>query len=147
MSVPVFVMAIGLTGLLAAVPAAQATNPEEEAVRAAVNHYLQGHALGSPDEFSKAFHPDAMLFWVTPEGTLGKRTSGEYIKGASGKPAADESQRKRRVLSVDIAGTAAVAKVELEYPSVHFIDYLSLLKVNGEWKVINKIFHRGAPRS
>lgn len=147
MRIPAYVTAIGLTGLLGAALVAQPTNPDEAAVRAAVNHYLQGHALGSPDEFSKAFHPDAMLFWVTPDGALGKRTSGEYIKGASGKPAADEPQRKRHILSVDIAGTAAVAKVELDYPTVHFIDYLSLLKVNGEWKVINKIFHRGAPSS
>ena len=138
---------VGLVGLLSAGPASQAVSSEEAAVRAAVDHYLQGHALGSPEEFSNAFHPEAMLFWVTPEGALGKRTSAEYIKGASGKPAADESKRKRQILSVDIAGTAAVAKVELDYPSVHFIDYLSLLKVNGEWKVINKIFHRGAPRS
>jgi hypothetical protein len=42
---------------------------------------------------------------------------------------------------VDVTGTAAVARVVLDYPNAHFTDYLSLLKINDEWKVVNKIFH------
>ena len=45
------------------------------------------------------------------------------------------------VESVDIAGNAAVAKIILDYPSVKFVDYMSLLKINGEWKIINKSFY------
>jgi hypothetical protein len=136
-------LALSLLAVFLATPAsAQSAASEEAAVRAAVDHYLQGHATGSPEEFSKAFHPESMLFWVTPEGTLGRRTSADYIKGAAGKPAADEAQRKRRILMVDVDGSAAVAKVELDYPSVRFIDYFTLLKVDGQWKIMNKIFHR-----
>jgi hypothetical protein len=36
-------------------------------------------------------------------------------------------------------------KVELRYPDVAFVDYLSLLKIDGRWQIVNKIFHRGAP--
>ena len=41
-----------------------------------------------------------------------------------------------------MTGTAAVAKVVLDYPTIKFTDYFTLLKVNGEWKIINKIFNR-----
>jgi hypothetical protein len=122
------------------VTAVAAPGSDEEAVRAAADHYLKGHATGSPDEFRQAFHPESKLFWVK-DGQLSQRTSAEYIAGAKGKPADDEAQRKRRIASVDVTGDAAVVKVELDYPNAVLTDYLSMLKVNGEWKIVNKIFH------
>jgi hypothetical protein len=69
-----------------------------------------------------------------------QRTSADYVAGAPGKPAADEAQLKRRIVSVDVTGTAASAKVELDYPSAKLTDYMSLLKVGNEWRIVNKIF-------
>jgi regulator of protease activity HflC (stomatin/prohibitin superfamily) len=138
---------IGVTLVLVAALAAvggvarnHAQQADEQGAREAVEHYLKGHATGDPKEFSAAFHEQARLFWVDAEGKLTTRTSAEYIAGARGNPAADESKRKRRIVSLDVTRTAGVAKVELDYPGSHFIDYLALLKINGEWKVINKIF-------
>jgi hypothetical protein len=74
------------------------------------------------------------------DGQLMQRTSADYIAGAPGKPAADEAQRKRRIVSVDVTGNAASAKVELDYPSAKLTDYMSLLKVGNEWRIVNKIF-------
>ena len=49
---------------------------------------------------------------------------------------------QRRVVSVDVTGTAAVAKTELIQPETVVTDYLSLLKVDGEWTIVGKIFDR-----
>jgi hypothetical protein len=117
-----------------------AQNKEEAGVRAALEHYLRGHATGDPENFKKAFHPEAKLFWIR-DGQFAQRTSAEYIAGASGKPPADEAQRQRRIESIDISGNAAVAKIVLDYPAVRFTDYMSLLKVGDEWKIVNKTFH------
>jgi hypothetical protein len=46
------------------------------------------------------------------------------------------------VASVDVAGDAAVAKLELERPDMLITDYMSLLKVDGRWVIVNKIFSR-----
>lgn len=36
----------------------------------------------------------------------------------------------------------------LEYPTVTYTDYMSLLKVDGEWKIVNKVFYAEAkPKS
>lgn len=51
----------------------------------------------------------------------------------------------RKILQLDHAGDAAMVKVELRYPAVTFIDYLSLLKIDGRWQIVNKIFHRRLP--
>ncbi len=114
---------------------------EEDGVRAALEHYLQGHATGQAEHFRQAFHPEAKLFWVR-EGQLAQRTSADYIAGARGTPASDEADRRRWIESIDITGNAASAKIILDYPGVTFADYMSLLKVDGQWKIVNKIFYR-----
>lgn len=120
---------------------AQATrSADEQAVRAALEHYLLGHATGDPEHFRAIFHPESKLLWMR-DGQLAMRTSAEYIAGASGRPAPDEAQRRRWIESVDVTGDAAVAKIILDYPTVLFTDYMTLLKVDGEWKIINKSFH------
>jgi hypothetical protein len=119
--------------------AARAQGAEEAAVRAAIEHYFRGHSTGQGEHFRKVFHPDSKLFAVR-EGKYWTLTSEEYIARAPGKAPADEAQRKRTVEMVDIAGNAAVAKVVLDYPSVKFVDYMSLLKIDGEWKIVNKTF-------
>lgn len=120
--------------------AARAQNAEEAAVRQAIEHYFRGHATGQGEHFRKVFHPEAKLFAVR-EGKFWQLTSEEYIARAPGKAPADEAQRKRSVESVDVAGNAAVAKVVLDYPNVKFTDYMSLLKIDGEWNIVKKTFH------
>lgn len=117
------------------------TAGDEAAVRRALEHYLAGHATGEAAHMEQAFHTEARLFWVQ-DGELRERTSAAYIAGFNGRPAADEAQRRRWIESIDIAGTAASGKIVLEYPNGRFVDYMSLLKVDGEWKIVNKIFHR-----
>ena len=77
----------------------------------------------------------------TVEGKYTTRSFAEYIKGFDGKPAADEKDRKRAIESIDVAGNAAVARVILDYPTVRFVDYMTLLKIDGEWKIVNKSFY------
>jgi Putative lumazine-binding len=115
------------------------TNADEREVRAALDHYLQGHATGQGSHFRLVFHPDAKLFF-NRNGALTTRTAEEYISGASGSPAPDEAQRKRRIVSVDVVGDAAQAKIELDYPSAFFTDYFNLLRVDGKWMIVNKTF-------
>ena len=62
--------------------------------------------------------------------------------GDDGSPfAPDEANRKRSIESIDVSGNAAVAKIILDYPATRFVDYMSLLKINGEWKIVTKIFY------
>ncbi|TGX42542.1 nuclear transport factor 2 family protein [Sphingomonas naasensis] len=128
-----------LAALTIATPAL-AQEKDEAGARAAVNHYLAGHITGSADEFRAAFHPKGMLYW-NKDGAFAERTVTDFIAGAPGKPAADEAQRRRSIESLDVTGNAAMAKVVLDYPSVKFTDYLSLVKADGEWRIVNKIFN------
>ncbi len=118
---------------------------DKDGARIPLENYLQGHATGNGEFHQKAFYSESRLLFVR-EGKLTQRTSAEYIKGSSGKPAADEANRKRWIEMVNVSGNAAVGKVILDYPNTYFVDYFALLKIDGEWKIVNKSFH-AQPRS
>lgn len=134
-----FPLAALLVFLAGVTPGLAQQTDEEAAVRAAVEHYLIAHATGDGAHHEMVFHPEAKLFWVR-DGALNTRTSAEYIAGSPGKPADDEEQRRREIRMVDVTGDAAVAKVVLDYPNALFTDYMSLLKIDGEWRIVNKTF-------
>jgi hypothetical protein len=118
----------------------KSADPELNAVRVPLDNYIKGHATGDPEYFKKAFHTEGNLIFIR-EGKYTTRSFADYIAGASGKPAADEAQRRRAIESIEITGNAAIARIILDYPTVKFTDYMTLLKINGEWKIVNKSFY------
>lgn len=116
-----------------------AQNSEKDAVLVPLENYLKAHATGDGEYYRKAFHTDGNLIFIR-DGKYTTRSFADFIAGASGKPAADEAKRKRRIESVHVVGNAAMAVIILDYPTVKFTDYMTLLKINGEWKIVNKSF-------
>lgn len=116
---------------------------EEAEVRAALQHYIEGHRTGLKSEFKAAMNPQGTMYFVR-DGALVLRTFPDYYAGEDGKPAADEAKRKRRIEFVDITGNAAVGKIILEYPDVTLTDYMTLLKIDGKWQIVAKSFNRGS---
>lgn len=129
---------IGIVGAL--LPAGAQGSNEEAKVREAIEHYFRGHATGDGENHKKVFHPDSKLFFIR-DGKLTQLTSAEYIARSPGKPAPDEALRKRRIESIDITGNAAMVKIVLDHPTAKLTDYMSMLKIDGEWKIVNKIFY------
>ena len=133
---------IAALALLPASSAAQQKSPDDAAVRKAIaDHYFKAHATGSGEPLKGMFVDEGRMMWVQ-DGQLRSRSSAEYIGGFKGTPPPDEAKRTRRVLMTDVTGDVAVAKVELDYPDTRFIDYFTLARVGGEWKIIHKTFQR-----
>ena len=63
----------------------------------------------------------------------------EYSSRFSGKPAPDEAARQRTIERVELSRTAAMASATLVHGATTFTDYFVLLKLNGEWKIANKV--------
>ena len=120
---------------------------DEAAIRQTVQYYFDGGKNRDSVALRKAFHPDARMLFAK-DGKLVVVPIGEYIARVAKerlKPGEVDSTR-RRVTSVDIAGDAAIARLELERPDVLLTDYMSLLKVDGRWQIVNKIFTRETRR-
>ncbi|MCD9186581.1 MAG: nuclear transport factor 2 family protein [Pyrinomonadaceae bacterium] len=131
-----------LIGFVAAVPAQKtaADKPEKELAKVPLENYLQAQATGNPEFIRKAFHADARIM-AFRDGKLLNLSVEEFAGRFNGKASADEANRKRTIESLEISGNAAIAKIVLDYPTVKFTDYMSLLKIDGEWKIVNKSFY------
>ncbi|HKS11019.1 MAG TPA: nuclear transport factor 2 family protein [Pyrinomonadaceae bacterium] len=138
--VVLFAVVFGVGLLSIPIYSASVEASEAAAARVPLENYIQGHATGNPDFIRKAFHTEAKVM-AFRDGKLTNLTAEEFATRFNGKPAADEAQRKRRIESVELTGNAGVAKIVLEYPTVTFTDYMSLLKVGDEWKIVNKVFY------
>ena len=138
--VVLFAVIAGVGLLSIPIYSASVESAEAAAARVPLENYIQAHATGNPEFIRKAFHTEAKVM-AFRDGKLTNLTAEEFAGRFNGKPAADEAQRKRRIENVEITGNAGVAKIVLEYPTVTFTDYMSLLKVGDEWKIVNKVFY------
>lgn len=112
---------------------------EERGPCVALTHYLQAHATGQRAHAEAAFFPDARMVWVT-DGERRERAIADYIAGFGGEPAPDERERERWVERVEVSGAAAVATIVLDYPRARIVDFMTLLRADGEWRIIHKSF-------
>jgi protease I len=131
----------------AAIPTTGITvrDPDQTAIRQTIQYYFDGGRAGDSVTLRKAFHPDARMLFVR-DSTFTAIPIGEYITRVGQnppKPGAVDST-KRRIVDIDVAGDAAVAKLELERPDMLVTDYMSLLRIDGQWVIVNKIFSRNA---
>lgn len=108
-------------------------------MRAAVNQYFRGHATGDPAEMRKAFLPTAHIEGIR-DGKFVSWTVDEYCALFRGQPAANEASRTRTIDSVDVSGSAAMVRATLVHGSTTFTDYFVMLKVDGEWRIANKVY-------
>ena len=112
---------------------------EYDAIAKAIQHYIDGGRSGKSTEMKRAFHPEATIFgYAGPELFAGPIQRLFEWNDKNG-PA---SEMQVRLASVDVAGTIATARLEIDNWTGHrFTDMFTLLKVGGEWKIMCKVFH------
>lgn len=116
-----------------------AQNSDYAQVEQTVSHYLEGGTDNNFETLKKAFHPDARMKFIRGDNYT-EVNALEFFKKAV-KPGPKQN-RTSIVEQINIAGNAAHARLRIDYPNFYFIDYMNLLKIDGEWKIVNKIFHR-----
>lgn len=141
-----------LAALAGALPAAAATfTAEQQAVVDVVSAaYVDGiHNFRDPAAIRAGFHPDFEMLILNKEGKLEKLPIAKWIERIEAQnvkePPPTDGQRSTAAVfpSVEVTGSAAVAKVELTRGGkLVFTDYLSLYKFPEGWKIVGKIFYR-----
>jgi len=124
--------------LAASVVAAGDQASELTAIENTLQDYLQGGKNGDLVRLRTAFHPNARIQFVR-NGKFTEWSLDDYI-GA--QMPGRRSSHETKVLSIDFSGSAASAKLELDFGKHKFIDYMSLLKIGDRWWIVNKIFYR-----
>lgn len=112
---------------------------EEPRVRAVVERYLHGLRFNDTTDFHAAFWPEAKLMWIKRDGTIGQVTQAEWYKGFVAN-AGKEEQGTLGIESIDVAGNVASVKVLEVYPKSVYVDFLNMLLVGNEWRIVNKVY-------
>jgi hypothetical protein len=119
-------------------------NAERKKINDTLQYFFDGLDNLDAETIKKAFHPDAWFFSVSEDG-LGSRPVAhwdETIKQAHSDPNHLFREKSRKnIVFIDITGDAASAKVEWVFTDLMFTDYYNLLKLDGRWYIMNKIYH------
>lgn len=134
---PRSILALGL--LLATASPTLAQSSDFEDIETTVSYYLDGGTTNDFELLSRAFHPSATMRWIGRDGYTDVNAV-DYFREIM-RPGPPQN-RETRVVSIDVSGNAASAILEIDYPTFTFVDYMTLLKIEGEWKIVSKAFYR-----
>jgi Putative lumazine-binding len=112
---------------------------EPDAITSTVLTYVNGGKSGRGDDMKPAFHPDATIVGYIGNDLFAGPIQKLFDWNDQNGPATD---LQARIANIDIMGTIATARLELDNWTGHkFTDMFTLLKTDGEWKIISKVFY------
>ena len=112
---------------------------EYDAITRTVHTYVNGGKSGRGADMKPAFHPDATIFGYTGADLFAGPIQKLFDWNDQNGPA---TELQGRIASIDIIETIATVRLELDnWTGCRFTDLFTLLKVDGEWKIMNKVFH------
>jgi len=114
-----------------------------EQIEKVIQLYVDSMDESSPDKVKQAFHVNAKVVGYL-HGDFMEMSVDDFAGFvASQQPSPKEKGENVvfEILSCQIEGETASVKVRDKYLGITFLDTLSLIKIDGEWKLYNKLFH------
>lgn len=110
-----------------------------DAIAKVIQHYIDGARSGKGADMKPAFHDKATIFGYVGSdlfaGPIQKLYDWNDQNGAA-------TNIQSRIVSVDVSGPIATVRLETDnWTDYRFTDMFTLLKVDGQWKIMNKVFH------
>ena len=115
---------------------------EIEAIEKVVWTYLDGLYEGDTAKLAAAFHEGSHLYSLS-DGRVSDLPREEWLAFVKNRPSAKSKGLKRtdRIVGIDLSGPeTAFVKLECSIHPRYFTDYLTLLKLEGGWRVVSKTF-------
>lgn len=113
---------------------------EIHAIEQTIKLYFEGMIERDRSKLDSAFDPAARLigyrgeqFTITPYEEWASGTA----KGSPRNPA----EYDNHIIGIEIKGYTALAKTELFWPGIYYFDYLTLIKIEGQWKIVHKTWY------
>ncbi len=112
-----------------------------ESILSLAREYYDGMLYGDADALGRTFDADARFQGVR-DGTPVRRGLPEFIAMVSGANAGQpgEVEHSMSVVLVDVTGPIGILKVEDRFRERTYVDYLTLVKTDGHWRIVNKAF-------
>lgn len=112
-------------------------------IRALLQDYFDGLHFSDAERLGRVFHASAMYACAT-SGTLQVLDMAAYLPVVAQRPspASLGQPRQDEIVSIEMAGPAtALARVHCTIAPKRFTDLLTLVRVDGQWRILAKVFH------
>ena len=116
---------------------------DKDKISEAVQLYFDSMYESSEEKVRQVFHKDAKITGYL-QGNLSEQSEdgfSKFVASQTPSPAEKEEEKLLEILSIDIAGSTAVAIVRDGYIGMVFKDTLSFLKIDDDWIIYNKLYH------
>ena len=125
------------------------TSADTAGIRRAALDYIEGWYTQDAARMERALHPQMVKRRVIIEAAGGKSSLDhgdaqrliQATRPAPGERAQPLGNRRRDVTILDVQGNAATVKVDAD----DWVDYLHVVRWNGEWKILNVLWELRAP--
>lgn len=111
-------------------------------ISAVLTDYFDALYFCDVEKLQRVFHPKA-IYATADETPLLYRTMEEYVLvvAARKSPASRGEPRRDHIDAINLAGeNTAVARVRCSIGTRDFVDFLTLVRTEGLWRIIAKVF-------
>lgn len=111
------------------------------ALRSLAQTYFDAAYEMDAEKFASIFHPSSSVTKVAEDGNVGVTPIASWLAVVRNTKAPKQLgfEREDQILSIDVERELALLKIRLRIPPRSFTDLLSCLKVNGTWKIVQKV--------
>ncbi len=116
-----------------------ASTSDNAMIEETVQFYIDGARSGKGEDMKPAFHSDATIFGYSGDALFAGPIQRLFDWNDDNGPA---TELEAKIASIDVVGTVATVRLELDnWTGAKFTDLFTLLKVDGNWKIMNKVFY------
>lgn len=108
-------------------------------ILACIEQYIAAAIEGKSDRMKRVMHPDAQIFGYL-DGQLLAGPMKLLYDYVDGHPGAGPQLKWAATMTDEADGVACVRVGIDDWHGHNFTDYMTLLKIDGAWKVMNKVF-------
>ena len=114
---------------------------DARALRSLAQIYFDGAYEMDADKFASIFHSSSSVTKVGDDGNVSVTPIAVWLSAVRNMTAPKQqgSERDDEIISMDVERELAILKLKLQIPPRYFTDLLSCLKVNGTWKIAQKV--------
>jgi hypothetical protein len=122
-------------------PKLRSMHTDMKALLGLAQSYFDAAYAMDADKFASLFDRSSSVTKVGDDGEVSVTPIDTWLAAVRNTPAPrlQGLERHDQILSIDVVGELALVKLKLHVPPRHFTDMLSCLKVDGSWKIGQKV--------
>lgn len=111
------------------------------ALRSIAQTYFDAAYDMDAEKFASLFDPSSSVTKIGADGNVSVTPIATWLAAVRlmTSPREQGFERNDQILAIDVEKELAVVKVKLQVPPRIFTDMLSCLKVQGTWKIVQKV--------